>query len=423
MKYLILSLFLFASQQLFAQGLINKIKSKAQEKIGTTSKSKKETSSSESNNSENPTDTIVPEKNSDDTSITKTDNDLGAYRKFGFVRGSDIIFQDSFEDDAIGDYPKRWNSDAGGEVVSLKKYGGNWLKSAESAHNFADFLKSMPINFTLEFDVISDAKSSSDYNSITVMLASSKGGKSFLKTKNQEEVSGFNTEIDLFKGWLAYNNLWNITDSTNESYMEIISPITYSLEKFNYTGQPLHVSMVRQDARLVLYINTTRVFDIRNAFVKNTLLNNLMFKTYSRLEDQTSGLYISNIILAETVSDSRKDLFVDGKYVTNSILFETNSDKIQPSSLPSITVVADYMNSNPTVKLKVVGHTDNVGDDASNLSLSARRAASVLNELVGFHKIDKARLSAEGKGETQPITDNATKEGKAKNRRVEFIKQ
>ena len=71
----------------------------------------------------------------------------------------------------------------------------------------------------------------------------------------------------------------------------------------------------------------------------------------------------------------------------------------------------------------MVGHTDNVGDDASNLSLSARRAASVVNELVGFHKIDKARLSAEGKGETQPIAENITNEGKAKNRRVEFIKQ
>jgi OOP family OmpA-OmpF porin len=418
MKHLILFILLFSAQEIFAQGLLNKIKSKAQEKIGTANKSKKGAAETEENTSENTADTTAPE-----TTATKPDNDLAAYRKFGFVRGSDIIFQDAFEDDAIGDYPKRWNSDAGGEVVSITKYGGNWLKSAESAHNFVDFLKSMPLNFTLEFDVISDAKSSSDYNSIMVMFASSKGGKSFQKTKSQDEISGFNTEIDLFKGWIAYNNLWNITDSTNESYLEIVSPSFYNLDKFNYNGKPLHVSFVRQDARLILYINTTRIFDIRNAFAKNTLLNNLMFKTYSKLEDETAGLYISNIVLAETVSDNRKDLFIDGKYVTNSILFETNSDKIQPSSLPSITIVADYLNSNPTVKLKVVGHTDNVGDDASNLNLSARRAASVVNELVGFHKIDKSRLSAEGKGETQPIAENITNEGKAKNRRVEFIKQ
>jgi outer membrane protein OmpA-like peptidoglycan-associated protein len=81
----------------------------------------------------------------------------------------------------------------------------------------------------------------------------------------------------------------------------------------------------------------------------------------SQLEDPNSGLYISNLVLAETVMDTRKDLFVDGKYVTNSILFETNSDKIQPASLPSVGVVADYMKANPTVKLNVIGHTDNVG--------------------------------------------------------------
>lgn len=420
MKHLILFVLLFSSQAVFAQGLLNKIKSKAQEKIGTVNKSKKESGQSEENNTENPADTTAPETNQSDA---KTETDLGAYRKFGFVRGSNIIFQDAFEDDEIGDYPKRWNSDAGGEVVSIKKYGGNWLKSTETAHNYADFLKSLPLNFTLEFDVISDAKSSSDYNSITVMLASSKGSKSFKKTKEQDDISGFNTEIDLFKGWLFYNNLWNIVDSTNDTFIDITSPSYYSLDKFNYNGKPLHVSMVRQDSRLVLYINTTRVFDVRNAFVKNTNLNNLMFKTYSKLEDETSGLYLSNIILAETVTDTRKDLFVDGKYVTNAILFETNSDKIQPSSLSAISIVGEYLQNNPTVKLKVIGHTDNVGDDASNMALSTRRAASVVKELTEFYKIDKSRLVAEGKGETQPIADNTTKDGKAQNRRVEFIKQ
>lgn len=423
MKYLIAIFFLFLTQEMIAQSLLNKIKSKAQEKIGTANKQKKEAGQNDNSSAENITDTIPAETDATETSTAKADTDLGAYRKFGFVRGSDIVFQDAFEDDDIGDYPKRWNSDAGGEVVSLKKYGGNWLKSAESAHNFADFLKGLPLNFTLEFDIISDAKSSSDYNSITVMLASSKNGKSFKKTKEQDDISGFNTEIDLFKGWLFYNNLWNIVDSTNETFIDITSPSHYSLEKFNYNAKPLHVSMVRQDARLVLYINTTRVFDVRNAFAKNTNLNNLMFKTYSKLEDETSGLYLSNIILAETVTDTRKDLFVDGKYVTNAILFETNSDKIQPSSLSAISIVGDYLQKNPTVKLKVVGHTDDVGDNASNMSLSSRRAASVINELIEFYKIDKSRLVAEGKGETQPIADNASKDGRARNRRVEFIKQ
>ena len=142
----------------------------------------------------------------------------------------------------------------------------------------------------------------------------------------------------------------------------------------------------------------------------------------SQLEDPNSGLYISNFVLAETVMDTRKDLFVDGKYVTNSILFETNSNKIQPASLPSVGVVADYMKANPTVKLNVIGHTDNVGQDAANMDLSARRAKSVVKELVDFHKIDQSRLTSAGMGESKPIGDNNTLEGRAKNRRVEFVK-
>ena len=108
----------------------------------------------------------------------------------------------------------------------------------------------------------------------------------------------------------------------------------------------------------------------------------------SDVEDVNSGLFISNLVLAETVTDTRKRFICWWKYVTNSILFETNSDKIQPASLPSIGVVADYMKANPTVKLKVIGHTDNVGQDAANMDLSARRAKSVVKELVDFHKID-----------------------------------
>ena len=86
-------------------------------------------------------------------------------------------------------------------------------------------------------------------------------------------------------------------------------------------------------------------------------------------------------------------------------------------------VVADYMKANPTVKLNVIGHTDNVGQDAANMDLSARRAKSVVKELVDFHKIDASRLTSEGMGESKPIGDNNTLEGRAKNRRVEFVKQ
>jgi len=74
------------------------------------------------------------------------------------------------------------------------------------------------------------------------------------------------------------------------------------------------------------------------------------------------------------------------------------------------------------VKVQIVGHTDSDGDEAQNLDLSKRRAAAVRNVLVNQFGIDGARLTTDGKGESQPIDKNDTAAGKANNRRVEFVK-
>jgi OmpA-OmpF porin, OOP family len=74
------------------------------------------------------------------------------------------------------------------------------------------------------------------------------------------------------------------------------------------------------------------------------------------------------------------------------------------------------------VKVRIVGHTDSDGDDNSNLDLSKRRAASVKSSLASEFGIEEARMETDGKGETEPVSDNNTPQGKANNRRVEFIK-
>jgi len=417
MRILFLAALLLWMPNAFAQNILNKVKAKAQEKLENIGSKKKVESDTVSIDEEEPAE-AKPKK---DTSVAP--NELVAYRKFGFVRGSNIIYQYAFEEVELGDYPKSWMTDAGGEVTTLSAYPGKWLRSTEQANNFVDFIKEYPMNFTLEFDVISDAKDDGDYNSIDIHLVSTIGEKDFNKTISQEEVSGFKIELNLTGHYANYYNYWRFNDSTNSTFINISAPGLFNLNTEELQSKVVHVSLVRQNSRLTMYVNTNRVFDIRNAFASNTKINNLNFLTYSKLYGKESGLYFSNIILAETASDTRKDLFVDGKYVTNSILFETNSDKIQPASLSSIGVVAEYLKANPTVKLKVVGHTDNVGQDAANLDLSARRAKSVVKELVEYHKIDASRLTSEGKGESQPIGNNETLEGRAKNRRVEFIKQ
>jgi outer membrane protein OmpA-like peptidoglycan-associated protein len=80
------------------------------------------------------------------------------------------------------------------------------------------------------------------------------------------------------------------------------------------------------------------------------------------------------------------------------------------------------LTDDPALKLEIDGHTDSDGADAANLDLSQKRADSVRTYLVANYKIDTSRLSTKGLGETKPIDANTTPEGKANNRRVEFVK-
>ena len=119
---------------------------------------------------------------------------------------------------------------------------------------------------------------------------------------------------------------------------------------------------------------------------------------------------------------SRRNCPEEGKFSTTGILFDFQSAVIRPESYAVIKDIAGVLKDNASVKVKVLGHTSSDGDDNANLELSRKRATAVREMLVNEFNIDASRIETEGKGETQPVADNKTREGKALNRRVEFIK-
>ena len=152
-------------------------------------------------------------------------------------------------------------------------------------------------------------------------------------------------------------------------------------------------------------------------------MNQLMFEiSHTNYKEDQYGIFISNIKVATGRPDSRHKLIEEGKFSTTGILFDFQSAVIRPESYAVIKDIAGVLKDNASVKVKVVGHTSSDGDDNANLELSRKRATAVREMLVNEFNIDASRIETEGKGETQPVADNKTREGKALNRRVEFIK-
>lgn len=113
----------------------------------------------------------------------------------------------------------------------------------------------------------------------------------------------------------------------------------------------------------------------------------------------------------------------EGRVDVYGIYFDFASDKLRPESAPVLAEIATALKDNPTWKLQVNGHTDNIGGEDYNLDLSNRRAAAVKQALVTQYHIDPSRLDPKGFGATQPKEPNDTAQGRARNRRVELIRE
>jgi OmpA-OmpF porin, OOP family len=128
----------------------------------------------------------------------------------------------------------------------------------------------------------------------------------------------------------------------------------------------------------------------------------------------------------------KQEVTVDAAYMASSIAdtgsvaiyginFDTAKSDLKPESDPAIDEIVKLLSGNPALKVYIVGHTDMVGDTASNVKLSQARAQAVVSALVSKHGIAAGRLIAFGAGPYAPVASNKTDEGRARNRRVELV--
>ena len=337
-------------------------------------------------------------------------------QKSDFVRGSVILFEDDFAGEQMGEFPSKWDiSDGSIEIASVN--GKKYLHCNAPSSVFSPLMENMksylPDVFTLEWDYFYCKPGDIDQAAIQITFYSGDddSGSIYLMYRpgspdaygnyrfkkgggSDDEVSG-EIDWDHIKNYVKFGQ-WNHF------------AISFNKRAFKYYingNRVINLPNVKAPSRFEYYIHYGE-YPYRG--VGNVVLAKGAVDLYQR---QTTDLSAVEKAIAET-----------GKFVTNNILFETGKATLKPESMAEIQKVVDYMKKNPSARFEVQGHTDNQGSDAVNDPLSQQRAEAVVKALEGLG-CDPFNLRPVGKGSHEPVADNSTDAGRAKNRRVEFIKK
>jgi OOP family OmpA-OmpF porin len=195
---------------------------------------------------------------------------------------------------------------------------------------------------------------------------------------------------------------WDIGTREGTSDIQVFRNFQNALKSGGFT-----VDYAQSPGQIVAHKGVTWIFiDNRGSFYYQTIV------TVKEMKQEM-------VADASSLSDEIKKA---GHVAVYGIHFDTGKATIVPDSEHTLKQIATLLQNDPSLKLMVEGHTDNQGNAAANLALSERRATSVVAWLIA-HGVIAGRLSAKGFGPAEPVADNSTEDGRAKNRRVELAQQ
>ncbi|RKE92019.1 OmpA family protein [Ichthyenterobacterium magnum] len=367
------------------------------------SDSSESTDSSSSGNDDNNQANEVEDSNVSD--------DLEVYSKFDFVPGDKLLYFDDFSQDFIGDFPSKWNTNGAGEVVKMNTVDGKWfeMKAGYNIQYIPLLAEALPEDYTIEFDILTSGldKKTSSTARLNIVL-----------DENDTFRAGANSATASLP--FGQYGAFAIGISNKVNGAVIINSQLQSDIRNDVINKP-HISIAVNKRRFRLWVNQTKYIDIPQLIAPNKAITHLKFNLYG-LKDGKDRIFIRNLKIAEGGLDLRRKLITDGRISTNGILFDSGSANIKPQSYGIIRQISQVLMQDENIKLNIVGHTDSDGSDDANMKLSKSRAEAVKQALINVYKISGDRLQTDGKGESVPVGDNATSNGKAQNRRVEFIK-
>jgi outer membrane protein OmpA-like peptidoglycan-associated protein len=335
-------------------------------------------------------------------SSTVSPPSIKSYQNYDFVPGDTILFADDFTEDQNGEFPSHWEL-GGGQAVVNQVAGkpafcltqGNYCVVKPRMKN-TSYLTDP---FTIEFDTYCDENSSSQGSPLLSLYYTDKDG------------NNTSSDIEFDKGDLGGRGEVNASAFPHGLEADLPEALRNS-----YPNNWHHCAIIYKNNQLKCYVDQYRILVIPDLGCVPTGFG------FEGIGDQDHPIVISNIRVAAGGNMNRiGKKFTDAKIVTHGITFDVDKSDIKPQSMGTLNMIAGILKNNPGLKFEIDGHTDNTGQTAHNLTLSQQRAQAVKAQLVKMG-IDGSRLTTSGFGDSKPISDNNTPEGRANNRRVEFVR-
>lgn len=320
-----------------------------------------------------------------------------AYVKSDFVPGDEIIFEDTLDGEQMGEFPSMWEL-IGGEAQVMEINGKKCIALQHHGDCVSPLMKN-PRNFlgdvfTVEFDMYYTGEEEGTL-------------KWTFQSADTDKEPVFVVEMPVLNDRESYGFLWWWKTATGDRDGEKPGVVLTS-------GKWHHLALSFNKRALKLYLDGERVINLPNVSVVPGWF------TLESIFEPVMG--VTNIRIAKGAVPLYDRLASEGKIVTYAIPFDTGKAMLKPEADVEINRIRELMEKDATLQFEVQGHCDNTGSDAVNDPLSQKRAEAIVARLAEMG-IARDRLKAVGKGSHEPVADNGTEEGRAKNRRVEFVKK